>query len=132
MNKLIATLPTESVQNGKNLGDKKETIETYNVVTNTDTGLREIIVARVYMSRSADGASPKYASIWIHDNKLNTAGHGSAKGYGYCKTSAAIGEAIRSAGIKLSRSIDGTGEHREALTAIAEALGYTDILIVRN
>lgn len=94
-----------------------------------------IVDCRVYMSRHSDGASPQYCNIWITDDiRANESGHsyargvGKASGYGYDKTSAAIGDAIADAGIVLSKRIDGVGESatKEAICAICETLGYAD------
>ena len=124
-----ATLGKE-VSNAVNYGYKKEMIRTYNVITDT---LKEVITARCYMGRSAS-ASTVYASIWINASDVHTSGKGKAGGYGYHKESAAIAEAIESAGIELSKNISGVGEGaiHEALKAIAEALGFSNVLIVEN
>ena len=120
----------KTVSNGVNYGYKKELIRTYNVITD---GLKEIITARCYMGRSAS-ASTVYASIWINASGIYTSGKGKAGGYGYHKESAAIAEAIESAGITLDQSIDGVGDGaiEEALKAIASSLGFSNVLIVEN
>lgn len=120
----------ELSDNGKNYGYKKELIKTYNVVSNT---LKELITVRCYMGRSAN-ASIVYASIWVHGPEHFTSGTGKAGGYGYHKPSAAIGNAIESAGIELSKDIEGVGDGaiHEALGAIAESMGYNKFLIVEN
>lgn len=119
----------KTVSNAINYGNKKEMICTYNVVTNT---LKELITVRCYMGRSAN-VSTVYASIWVHGD-IYTSGMGKAGGGGYHKTSAAIGNAIESAGIALDQDIWGVGEGaiHEALKAIAEALGFSNVLIVEN
>ena len=63
-----------------------------------------------------------------------TANKGKAGGYGYHKESAAIAEAIESAGIALDTDISGVGNSAilDALTAIANALGFERVLIVEN
>ena len=93
---------------------------------------QEIIDLRLYMSRSGDGASPIYGSIWINGNNQHTSGSGTAGGYGYHKGSAAAGDAISSAGIVLDKDINGRGDSaiKEALTAIARAMGFNDTCIV--
>ena len=120
----------ELADNGKNYGHKKELIQTFNVITDT---LKEIITVRCYMGRSAS-ASVVYASIWINSPDYHGSGTGKAGGYGYHKISAAISEAILSAGIELSKDISGVGNDaiHEALCAIAEAMGYNKFLIVEN
>ena len=116
--------------NGKNYGHKKELIQTFNVITDT---LKEIITVRCYMGRSAS-ASVVYASLWITAPDYHSSGTGKAGGYGYHKPSAAIGDAIASAGIGLSKDISGVGNGaiHEALGAIAESMGYSKFLIVEN
>lgn len=120
----------ELVSNAVNYGVKKELIKTYNVVSNA---LKELITVRCYMGRSAN-ASVVYASIWVHGPEHFTSGTGKAGGYGYHKSSAAIGDAIKSAGIELSKDIEGVGDGaiHEALSAIAETMGYDAFLIVEN
>jgi hypothetical protein len=85
-----------------------------------------------------------YACLWVHvpgtrhpfdtpqiQEGVHTSGSGSAGGYGYCKMSAAAGEAIRNAGFTLSRSINGVGESAvcEAMHAIAAELGHPEALL---
>jgi hypothetical protein len=126
-----AILPTTNIENGKNFSGDKEQIQFYQAVT---PDFKTPLTVRVWMSRHSDGASPVYASIWIHSDPHHTAGHGKASGYGYYKTSAAVGAAIDSAGIKLDQDIDGRGDSviEEALSAICAALGYDNVLIVRG
>ena len=120
----------KNVSNAVNYKGQKELVKSYNVITDT---LREIIMARCYMGRSAS-ASTVYASIWINSPGYHSSGKGKASGYGYHKESAAIGAAIESAGITLDQSIDGVGDAaiEEALKAIAQALGFYHVLIVEN
>ena len=120
----------KNVSNAVNYKGQKELVKSYNVITDT---LREIIMARCYMGRSAS-TSTVYASIWIYSGGTHTSGKGKAGGYGYHKESAAIGSAIESAGITLDQDIEGLGDGaiNEALTAIARALGFSNVLIVEN
>ena len=120
----------KTVSNGVNYGYKKELIRTYNVVTDA---LKEIITVRCYMGRSSN-AAVVYASIWINAHGIHTSGKGQAGGYGYDKTSAAIAEAIKSAGITIDTDISGVGDGAicDALKAIARALGFSNVLIVEN
>ena len=126
-----AILPTTDHQNAKNYGGDKETISKHRVVVCTKTGPVCPVDCRVYMGRSSS-ASKVYASIWVYSDAVSISGMGSAGGGGYHKESAAIDEAIKSAGIKLSKSIHGVGDSavREALTAITRALGYRGKLII--
>lgn len=85
------------VQNAKNYSGEKETVSKFIVMDKTG---KEFVDCRVYMGRSRY-ASTVYASIWVHGNGVYTSGKGSAGGYGYHKESAAIQDAITSAGIEL-------------------------------
>ena len=121
----------KQVSNAVNYGDKKELIKTFNVVTDE---LKEIITVRCYIMGRSAGASAVYASVWINTSEVHTSGKGKAGGYGYHKESAAVAEAIESAGITLDTGISGVGDCaiREALKAIARALGFSNVLIVEN
>ena len=129
--------------NARNLERDKERVNTLRVVSRIPTdnrGLRTICEARFYMARRSDGASPVYCSLWVHGTP-ETSGFGKASGYGYHKESAALQDAIDSAGINLQGDnyrqyaddaessrmarIDGCGETamREAMIAIAVFVG---------
>jgi hypothetical protein len=127
-----ATLGNEN-SNAIKYDKEKELIRSWNVIVNSNDGLKNIITARCYMGRSAS-ASTMYASIWIYDEKHHTSGSGKAGGYGYHKQSAAISDAIESAGIELNEDISGRGDSaiKEALEAIAATLGFESCLIVQN
>lgn len=118
----------KQVSNARNYSGEKETTDNFKAVTIHEGEIRVPVEVRVYMGRSSS-ASKVYASIWVHDSTHNifTSGKGSAGGYGYHKTSAAVDEAIQSAGIELSQGISGVGDSaiKEALVAIVRALGYT-------
>lgn len=128
-----ATLPVKSVSNGKNLSCEKEMVQTYNLVAYKKGELREVITVCCWMGRSKS-ASTVYATIWVRGPDYWTSGHGQAGGYGYHKISAAVGDAIRSAGIELDQSISGVGERAItlAMEAIALKLGYRKTLIIEN
>ena len=120
-------------ENSINYDGKKELISSWNVVVNSDDGLKNIITVRCYMGRSAS-TSTIYASLWVYDAEHRTSGTGKAGGYGYHKESEAIAKAVKSAGISLDKGISGVGDSaiEDALEAIAQALGFDDCLIVRN
>jgi len=129
MEKMIAEFDEKQSHNAINLGDKKELIRAYSLVSES---LEELITVRWYSGRS------KYASIitcslWIHGDHY-CSGIGKAGGYGYDKMSASFSNACDSAGITLSRYIHGVGEGaiREAMGAIAEACGITKYIIVSH
>jgi hypothetical protein len=79
-------------------------------------------------------ASTAYACFWVHNPQINTSGSGSAGGYGYCKESAAAGEALRNAGFTLSENISGVGRDaiRAAVLAVAVAAGYPDAFVIHS
>lgn len=155
-NNMIAKF-TKPMQNAKQPQNKEMTAR-YLVIDKESE--RHIVDCRVYMGRSSS-ASVVYASIWINFNLANmptvqriagewehgyTTGNGKAGGYGYHKASAAVQDAIASAGIELygsaykplipdftiRASISGVGDSaiQSALLAIAFAAGYDDCIFV--
>jgi hypothetical protein len=119
--------------------DGKELVDYYHVMAYRK-GLKpysnwaELITCRIWMSKSADGASPVYASVWIRDPKqtLTTSGSGVATGYGYNKLSQAVEEALENAGVQLPFDIGGRGNEaiRTAFKTIAKKLGFGDVEVV--
>ena len=136
MNNITATLPPTTQANGKNLSRQKEMVSAMSAVAVINGKMREVVVARWYMARKSDGASPVYASIWTYGAGFDISGHGRATGYGYHKASAALSKALDSAGIVLSERIDGLGDGaiRRALEAIARAIAgdAAEILIINH
>jgi hypothetical protein len=145
MENMIARFNGER-QNGKNLAGDKETLDRYVVVAVKGGKFFEPVTLKIYSGRSRN-ASTVYASIWIHSEDFYTSGRGSAGGYGYHKTSEAVQGAIESAGIQLFGSpysnsakidlekpcgIGGVGDSAilQALSAIAESLGFDQFIIV--
>ena len=61
---------------------------------------------------------------WISGREVYGSGYGKAGGYGYCKESAAMQDAINNAGITMSERIDGRGDSlmRSAALGIAKAV----------
>jgi hypothetical protein len=122
--------------------DNKELVSAYSLVVRLPSGeMREVVTVKCYMGRSAS-ASVVHAVLWVRctDGEW-TSGSGSAGGYGYHKESAAIADAVKSAGIELKdldRTDDakhlprhyfdfgGTGEsyYPQVFEAIARAAGY--------
>ena len=86
-----------------------------------------LATAEIYMGKSSS-ASTMHCYFRLNDTRSNTYryGYGSAGGYGYCKKSEAMNEALAWAGIKLEKPINGVGEQamQEALEAIARKLKY--------
>ena len=136
MNNITATLPPTTQANGKNLSRQKEMVSAMSAVAVINGKMREVVVARWYMARKSDGASPVYASIWTYGAGFGISGHGRATGYGYHKASAALSKALDSAGIVLSERIDGRGDgaSQRALEAIARAIAgdAAEILIINH
>lgn len=125
-----------------NHAQDKEMVDSFNLIVNHKGELRDVIVVRCYMGRSAS-ASVVHASVWIYcADGTYRSGRGSAGGYGYCKTSTAIGEALRAAGVRLfgtpysyrddtvdmkkSFYMDGKGTSAldKILASVARAAGY--------
>ena len=94
------------------------------------------IDARIYGTNTGNTCC-----LWVHatpsknyPDGLHTQGSARAGGYGYHRPSAALGSAIRAAGFTLDQSINGDGESamREALLAIAKAVGIARPVIVES
>lgn len=144
--KAVLPVNDSEYRNGHNYGDTKEKHMQWIVIDKKTE--RTIIDCRVYMGRSAN-SSQVYSSVWIMGNNYYIAGTGLAGGYGYHKASAAIADALSSAGIKLfghaymphdtkpdfkrRADIGGVGESAccMAFNAIAYALGYRDIIMIK-
>ena len=121
-----AQLTKTDCMNARNLGDKKETVKQAVLIACKAGEFSEPVTVRWYMSRSGDGASPVYCSLWVRCSPYYVSGRGKAGGYGYHKASAAFQDACDSAGIELSQPVDGRGDElvREAMFAIGAALGF--------
>lgn len=127
---IIATLKDENTRNGKNLSRDKELVYAASLIVRTNKGLEEAVTVRAWMGRSST-ASRVYATVWAG---RKVSGHGQAGGYGYHKQSAAIADAVKSAGFTLYDGIltrapfdfGGTGEshYEEVFKAIAVCMGY--------
>lgn len=126
-------------QNAKS-PNNKETVNILRALVVKKGEIVEVATARFYMSRSST-ASVVYCCLWVYTATGEyTSGRGQADGYGYHKESAALQDAITSAGIELYGSpyqqdeqtknkrcyIDGVGygAMRDALEAITRAAGY--------
>jgi len=127
MEKMTARFAGNHASNAVNLGAKKELIQAYSLISDT---LDELITVRWYSGRSKY-ASTITCSLWIHGDHY-CSGIGKSGGYGYDKISASFSNACDSAGITLSRNIDGAGEGaiKEAMGAIAETCGINKYIIV--
>lgn len=90
----------------------KELISCHSIVVvsrDNPSDIHEVGKVRCYMGRS-NNASVVYATVSIHFGEYHANGYGKAGGGGYHKPSAAIGDALRCAGIELLNPIDGRGE----------------------
>ena len=85
--------------------------------------LQAVVTLRLYWP-----APTCYACLWINAEPVHASGSGQAGGAGYCKASAAAGEAIRNAGFDLSEDIHGRGTSLigEAVLALAAAVGHPE------
>ena len=101
--------------------DNQALLHQYTVLAETENGIRELVIARLYASPRR-GSNRVTCILWT-DGSHNANASGWASGYGYHKGSAALADAISNAGIKISEDIAGCGERamREALLAIARA-----------
>ena len=86
-----------------------------------------LATVEIYMGKSSS-ASTMHCYFRLNDTKSKTyrCGYGSAGGYGYCKKSASMANALEWAGIELAKPINGVGEYamQEAMEAIAKKLKY--------
>jgi len=164
--KLRAKLPLKSQHLENAHCHKKQRVNTWKVIDKTTektivacvvSGTGQTVYADLWVSGIKANKVPKnseytYTVDSVYDNeppKVYTdnslSGKGSAGGYGYDKTSSAIGDAIDSCGITLwgtvyhGQAVDfkkqvyigGTGNHEHALLAIAHACGYNNCILVR-
>jgi len=109
---------------GREMSDYKEQIDAYTLVVCVDDQIIAPVEACIYQSRSRN-ASVVYASVWLRYDGFFCSGHGRATGGGYHKASAAVQSALDSAGVTLSRPIDGCGHVAiiDAIEAIGAAMG---------
>lgn len=133
-----ARLPKERIHEVRNFSCEKELVDSWDVVVAHKGKLERPVTARAWMGRSKN-SSVVYASIWVHGGKsVECSGSGRAGGYGYHKISAALDDAIRSAGVKLvgddgkQLSIGGVGDSaiRHALEAITRAAGFRGQMVI--
>ena len=136
MTTYLATLSTTRTENAINHHADKEMIQQLRVVGIANSAPACYADVRLYRSRSGDGASPLYCSLWITGD-VCASGSGRATGYGYHKASAALQSAFDSAGVGITlagdpSSISGIGEDamRDALEAVALAVGAVGPVVV--
>lgn len=150
---LKAKFTKTDISNARYAYDKKELVYSRSAAVSKNGEVHTPVSVKCYMGRSSS-ASVVYCNIWIHAETkagyISLSGAGSAGGYGYHKISAAVDEALQSAGVQLygspyaraekpdmkkPSSISGVGDSaiEAALVAICRALGYRGkVRIVRG
>lgn len=130
---------TEQKRSKPTYSDNSEVIQTITGIAYYKGEFIHFARATFRIGRSSK-ASVVHCSFWAFDQyKGKIEGgvdhHGNAKagGYGYCKCSAALGQAIDDAGIALSERIHGVGDAamERAIKAIGKAMGFNKITLVR-
>ena len=120
--------------------DKRETINTRNLIAFRDDKFYNLATVRWYMGRSSS-ASKIYCTLWVMPHcmpiELNDsmcAGSGSAGGGGYCKQSAAFYDAMCNAGIKADQDVSGRGMSavEDVLCDMARQAGFFNFTICRG
>lgn len=109
--------PAEGIN--QNHRREKNYIGGYIAIAAAPEGVQECVDIKLYSTDSR-----AYACAWLHYPGFYSSGSGMAGGYGYHRTSAAAGRALRAAGVSLSEDIDGRGDGaiRDAVEAIAQAM----------
>jgi len=87
-------------------------------------GFSEPLSVRFYSTQSTT-----YCCVWGSLKGTHFNGSGKASGYGYHRESAALSEALTSAGFEVD-GLSGTGQTNEAITKIAELQGLSTYTIV--
>lgn len=126
-NKLIEFKCLEGIQARKHRREKNFQEEFSLILFDKELNkFQSVISLRIYGTQAKN-----YACLWVSNNGMYSNGSGSAGGYGYHRPSAAVQEAMESAGIKLDRSISGVGDSAiiGALHAIAKYLGLVNYCI---
>lgn len=121
----------------------KGMVHSIEAIVRTRTGMENPVTARFYMGASRT-ASTVYCNVWIGGRGVAFSGSARAGGYGYCKKSQALADALADAGVKLVSTKSNTypdrptrkrGEAlhfggcgmqaaRDAVEAVVRALGY--------
>lgn len=101
--------------------DNQALLHQYAVLGETENGIRELVIARLYASPRR-GSNRVTCILWTNGrHNANASGYNGT--YGLHRGSAALADAIHNAGIELTDNISGCGYDamREALLAIARA-----------
>ena len=114
-NQVIAFTPRESDKIRTHRKEKTGLYREYALLDPIDG--HAVVTLRIYWPDSV-----AYACVWVHGDAGRYArGAGRAGGGGYCKASAAAGDALADAGVRLDGDINGRG--LEAIGGAVRALG---------
>lgn len=104
-------------------GMKDAPYSSFQIISPYPGGVQVCAILRIWQTKAR-----AYASLWVMspDSGPNMSGHGSASGYGYHRGSAAVSQAIKSAGFAYGEYIEGAGGtvYPEALAACCRAIGH--------
>ncbi len=129
------------LQYNDNIGKKRDKISNgfYKEITviDPDSAVNDVLGrsnGSICIFRFYWGSSVCHCIAWFHGKKHHGSGYGNAGGYGYCKESAAMDDAIRNAGIKLDTHFGGMGEQsmRQAAILIGRKLSGKRKLILHT
>ncbi len=122
--KVISFTPATDARNIAHYRRENSFWRSYSLI-DLDAG-EDVAVVRFYGS----GATV-YCVAWVWGEIEGARGYGKAGGYGYSKASAAMAEALHSAGFLFDGSIGGVGETamKDALLAIAAHVGIASPMI---
>lgn len=130
------TIDISGLRNGLKISHRKENAGLHRSYQVLDLVKRHdsheafpVITVRTYWPSSVC-----YACVWIISDGMYFNGSGRAGGHGYCKESAAIDSAFRSAGVKYDIDMHGSGLDvvRVFLAGLAKTIGLTDFVIVES
>jgi len=98
----------------------------YKAITIQDGHAVTLLDLRVYLPKDVF-----YAAVWVQCNK-HVSGTGKAGGYGYHKLSAAVADALQSAGYSFSEEVSGVGHDAvvRAIKAVCRLHGHTDVHVI--
>ena len=125
---------TATIQKGtaiaslKNFRREKNFTNQYSLISFDGQEFSEIVNLRIYQTQAKTTAC-----IWLHAARdFHNLGGGTATGGGYHRSSKAVANALKSAGIELSEPIDGRGNGaiRSALEEIAKNLNLKHFYIL--
>lgn len=118
--------PSKPIRNGRDLSRTKVQRGSWALVVQSKGRLVCPVRVWTWESRRGDGVGPVYATMRAAKGPTSLAGYGSATGYGYCKESAAIEKAFRSAGLTDFDDFAGCGiaAAESAMLGLCRSLGF--------